>query len=749
MIDQPTDATTVIWLETEQFEHFGGWVNDSQFIDRMGSPYLLANGWGTPVEDAVTIVKVLDSGPYRLWARTRDWDTEHHPGRFQILLNGQAVERTFGCSGQPGWAWEDGGTHELSGPISLALHDLSGYYSRCDVVILTDDLAWTPPEGNDDIEALRVRYGGLSAKIDEPPAYDVVVVGGGLAGCTAAVAAARNGAAVALIQDRPVLGGNASPEILVPPTGVANNGMEGPLDPRETGIIEEYRTPGLQRVTEGKLYAKRLLRWVQLEPNLDLYLNMHVLKSEMLEGDRREIESVLAVDVHTGQRMRFRGTIFIDCSGDSVMGVSAGAEYRQGKEPQSMYGEPWAPETASPHTMGNGLKYYPVDTGREVRYDPPPWAYRFPDCADFGPGRHPQKLGTIQPDGLHIGHQWKLELGGTRDTFVDAEDIRDDLFRLIFGIWDHVKNHCPENAAQAATWDLGWVGHVAGKRETRRLIGDIVLTQNDIGSQALFPDRVAYGAWSVDDHYPEGFFHKGPTGRHFDGADHHYRGVPFSIPFRSLYSRNVDNLMMAGRNHSASHLGMSDTRVMITCAVMGHAAGVGAALCVAKDLSPRGVYQDCIEHLQQQLLKEGAFIIGLRAKDARDAAPRARIGASSECVWDNGGTMAATNVIDGYARAIGEHTHAWSPDPNAPGPHWIELAWDAPVTFNVVHVGFQKVDLAPESFCVEAWQDGWRTVAEVSENRHRRHVLGLDRVTTTRLRVVESDPAGIVDDPRL
>ena len=745
-------ADRVVWLEAEHFADLGGWVNDSQFVDLMGSPYLLANGKGTPVEDATTAAEVPAPGTYRLWARTRDWDTEHHPGPFQILLDGQAADHIFGRSGQPGWIWEDGAVHELSGQVSLALRDLSGYYGRCDVVVLAGDLDWTPPSDLSEIEALRICYGGLSREIDELPAYDVVVVGGGLAGCTAAVAAARNGVSVALIQDRPVLGGNASPEILVPPVGIANIGQEGPLDPRETGIIEEYRTPGRQRVTEGKLYAQRLLRWVRLEPNLDLFLNTHVLKSERPAGDRPEIESVLAVDVRNGQRVRFRGKIFIDCSGDSVMSVSAGAEYRQGKEPRSTYDEPWAPDEPSEHTMGSGLKYYPVDTGQEVRYDPPPWAYRFPDCAGFGPMRHPQKLGTIRPDGLHIQNQWKLELGGTRDTFADAEEIRDDLFRLIYGLWDHIKNHCPENAGEAATWDLGWVGHVAGKRENRRLIGDTVLTQNDIGAQMLFPDRVAYGAWSVDDHYSAGFFHKGPTGRHFDGPRYHHRGVPFSIPFRSLYSRNVDNLMMAGRNISASHLGMSNVRVMITCAVMGHAAGIGAALCVHKDLSPRGVAQDCMEQLQQQLLKEGAYIIGLKADDPRDAAPRARIQASSERVWDSGETMAATNVSNGYARAVEERTNAWSPAPDRPGPHWLELSWEAPVAFNVVHITFQKWELAPKQFAVEVWreerphlrQDGaWQRVAEVTENRHRRHVLGLDRVITTKLRIIEQEPAGI------
>jgi hypothetical protein len=280
-----------------------------------------------------------------------------------------------------------------------------------------------------------------------------------------------------------------------------------------------------------------------------------------------------------------------------------------------------------------------------------------------------------------------------------------------------------------------------------------VLTHMDIMDKTPFEDAVAYGAWVVDDHYSDGFFHDGRFGTHQDSPEDACFGEEFSIPFRSLYSRNVDNLMMAGRNISASHMAMSDTRVMFTCALMGHAAGTGAAMCVHKGLTPRGVYQDCIDQLQQQLLKEGAYIIGLRADDGRDLAPRARVAASSEERWMGGEVMAAAHVVDGYARAAGgrsegARTHAWAPKPGpgALGSHWIALTWEQPVTFNMVHVSFQTAELAPKDFSVEVWQDGgWRTVAEVTENRHRRHVLGLDRVSTARLRVVESEPAGIAE----
>lgn len=740
-------ARDPVWLETERFRDRGGWTNDSQFIDQVGSGYLMAIGLGGPVEDAVNNFGVPAPGRYHLWARTKDWVPEHHPGRFQIVLDGRPVQHAFGESGKAGWQWEDGGVHQLSGRIEIRLHDLTGYYGRCDAIVLSDDLDWTPPADKEAVAQLREQLGGVSREVEDVGRYDVVVIGGGLAGCTAAVAAARNGASTVLIQNRPVLGGNASTEILVPPVGVSPGKYSSryPLDPRETGLVEEYRTAGNQRISEGKLYSERLLRFVSLKPNLDLRLNTHATGVEMQPGTVRRIAAVLATDVNSGKRLRFAGTTFIDCTGDAVIGVAAGAEYRHGKEPKSMHNEPWAPEVASKHTMGNGLKYFARNTGSPQPFVAPPWAFKFPHCDDFTPGRHPRLTKSIE-----FGYQWTIELGGTRDTYADAEEIRDDLLRLIYGLWDHTKNHCPIERDEAAAYKLVWVGHVAGKRENRRLIGDHVLTQNDIIDQTLFPDRVAFGAWIVDDHYSAGFFHKGSFGKHMDDPENACQGVPFSIPFRSLYSRNVANLMMAGRDISASHLALADTRVMLTCAVIGHAAGTGAAFCVRENTTPRGVCENHIGQLQQQLLKEGAHIIGLRADDPRDHARRARVTASSEGAGPGGEPMVAENVINGFARATGEKTNlktnAWGPHPDAPGPHWIELAWDEPLWVNVVHVVFQNAELAPERFAVEAWQDAaWKPLVEVTGNRHRRHVLGLDRIATSKLRVVEWEPAGVCE----
>jgi hypothetical protein len=589
------------------------------------------------------------------------------------------------------------------------------------VLVLTGDLAWQPPASRQDLDRMRQEHGAVSRDAQTKGPYDVVVVGGGLAGCLAAVSSARLGCRTVLIQDRPVLGGNASVEILVPPVGFWLYDKYDPLDPHETGLIEEIRTRGIQTTEDGMVYSGRLERLVKAESNLDLQLCVHATGVEMKETGR--IGAVAGVRVPGGQRLRFPGRVFIDCSGDGVVGVAAGAEHRHGREPRSLHNESMAPEVGDRATMGNSLKYVSRATGSPQPFTAPAWVMPFRRCEDFTPGRHPVLGGDIQ-------WQWMIELGGTRDTYADAEEIRDDLLRLIFGLWDHVKNHCPKCRDRAADHRLAWVGHVAGKRENRRLVGDYILNQNDISRQVLFPDRVAYGGWGTDDHWPDGFFHKGAPAQFSD------KGVAFSIPYRSLYSKNVENLLMAGRNISASHVAMSATRVMLTCAVMGQAVGTAGALCVHRATTPRLVYQKYLSELQQQLLKDGAHLIDLAGNDPRDQARNARVTASSERRRSDGQFMRAAQVIDGYAFASPGKIHAWGPDAGEI-PSWVELAWDRPQSFNTVHVTFLTSAYAPARFAVEGWVAGdWRRLVEVEDNRYRRHVFGLERTTAARLRVV-------------
>lgn len=729
------NAKAIVWIEAEKFENHGGWTNDWQFIDQMGSSYLMAIGYGTPVADAKTTINITKAGRYRLWVRTKDWLPEFHPGKFDIQINGQKSKNTFGKSGKKGWLWEDGGIFMIaSGETTLVLHDLTGYYGRCDVIVLSSDLDWRPPSEKDKISALRKKYSSISQEIKDMGTYDVVVVGGGVAGTLAAVSAARQGAKTALIQNRGELGGNASLEHLIPPVGAVQNQLspaEREYDPRETGIIEEVNLYGGQQyATYGKLWPNRLKRLAEAEPNLDLFLNTHAIDTEM--KNENEILSVVCLDIPLSQRIRFKGKIFIDCTGNGTIGLWAGAEYMFGKESKRMFNETKAPDEPKNHTLPSSLKYWYLPSDEPQPFEAPPWVYSFPSCSDFEPImlRHPLMD--------RIDRQWVIELGGTENIYENAEEVRDDLFRLIYGLWDHMKNHCTDPAnAGAMNMKLAWVGHVLSKRETYRLKGDYVMSERDVTEQPLLEDRVAYGGWGLDDHPSLGFFDETQLN------DHTHRGIWHSIPYRSLYSKNINNLMMAGRNISVTHVALTATRVMLTTGVIGHAAGTAAGMCINKNTTPRGIYQHHLNELQQQLMKEGAYLIDLPNMDTSDLALLAKASASSEL-------QPASNAINGFSRAklpaispnANKKLNAWIPDSTMIGPHRLQLDWERPQKFNVVHVVFQnRGELAPNKFMLEIQKDeNWEMLVDVDNPKaHRRLVLPVEEVSAKALRIVLKD----------
>jgi len=623
-------STDVIWLEAEQFADTGGWVNDPQFVDLMGSPFLLAGGIGTPVEDAVTAARVSAAGGYRLWVRCRDWLPEHSPGTFEVHVNGRASDTTFGAAESDRWQWIDGGLFALErGEVEVRLHDTSGWWARCDAVVLTTE--GKPANGLGRLAELRIRHGGLSEGVERAGRYDLVVVGGGLAGCGTAVAAARHGLKVALIQDRPVLGGNASSEIAVPPGG---DQSREPLDPGETGIIAEL-DPGPRKGGRSDLYEKV----VRAEPNVDLHLNTRATGVRML--DRNTIGSVLVANVRTGERTEFVGALFADCTGDGWVGFWAGADFRQGREGRKEFGEPLAPPKPDKRGMSTSL-YNATIVARAgpADFEGPPWAYNWESPEDFeqksmaavhspgdappgsfddlstGGGRRPSDpLGAVR-------HTWWVELGGMDDRIRDAEMIRDELFRVHVGLWDYAKNHDPKHSEANRNRELVWVNHIAGKRESRRLMGDYILTQRDYAEKTVHPDNVAYGGWSIDIHHPQGFWTAG-------NQYYHAYFQKISIPYRSLYSRNIDNLFMAGRDISVSHVALGGVRVMRTTCLMGQAVGTAAAVARAHEATPRGVYQEHLAELQQTLLRDGCYLMGVPNRDPEDLALGATVTASS------------------------------------------------------------------------------------------------------------------------
>ncbi len=773
MIAPPADA--VIWLEAEQFDSPGGWVNDPQFVGLIGSPYLLANGNGRPVADAATTARVTKPGAHRLWVRCRDWLPEHSPGKFQVLVNGTPSSTTFGAAPSSSWQWIDGGSFDLPrGDIEIRLHDLAGWWGRCDAVVLT-----TGPSPSSDPDALaaeRERHGGVSSTIREHGPYDLVVVGGGIAGCAAAISAARHGCQVALVQDRPILGGNASSEIQV---WMSGDTSDEPLDPRETGIIEQ-----LSRIPSGADRSEHFESIVRSERAIDLFLNSRATGV----GMKRDgvIESVRALDVITGERHEFRGDLFADCTGDGWVGYWSGADCRTGREGRDEFDEPAAPAEADPHSLSSSLTGNTIVKRDEpVEFHAPDWAPTWESCGDFDPGPKATQHSVLHeaPDGFHSLERgkgrhpenanplgaWWLELGGMQDTIADAESIRDQLFLVKLGLWDHVKNHCPELAAEAANLDFVATNHIAGKRESRRLLGDYVLTQRDFADRIIHDDTVTYAGYNIDPHHPQGFWTNGPQAFRL----YHFKA---SVPYRILYSRNVDNLLMAGRNVSATHLALNGVRVMrITCMV-GEVVGTAAAIARAHDSSPRGVYSDHLTQLQQTLLRDGTYLMGVPNQDPLDFALAAAVSASSEATipdpHDTGEpprdapadrvatglpprrmpanvTLSAANTTNGYSRAVHGEPNSWAPDPAAPSPHWLELRFDGPREVDTVHLTFQLREMSARSYRVTV-PDGeaWRAVVDVSENRERRRVHAFGSVTTDRIRLLIDDPSARICEIR-
>ncbi|MBB3113309.1 hypothetical protein FHS18_005421 [Paenibacillus phyllosphaerae] len=442
---------------------------------------------------------------------------------------------------------------------------------------------------------------------------DITVVGGGLSGVCAAVAAARLGRTVSLVHNRPVLGGNSSSEVRVWVCGATAHGTNRYA--RETGIMGEMFVENQYRNPEGNPYLWDLiiLETVRAEPNIRLFLNtdVHEVEADGDEQDRR-IHAVTGWMMGSERRIRYESELFLDCTGDGLIGFLAGAKYRLGREAAHEYGEAWAPETADDITLGSTLLFYTKDAGSPVKFVPPSFAKDITQT--------PIPLKRVIRSGDSGCHYWWIEWGGELDTVHDNERIRDELWSVIYGIWDYIKN---SGQFDAANMTLEWVGSMPGKREYRRFVGDYVLNQNDIIGQRQFEDRIAFGGWSIDLHPPQGMYatESGSKHMHADGIYH--------IPYRSLYSVNVNNLLFAGRNVSATHVAFGTTRVMATCAVMGEAAGTAAALCAEKGLSPRGLYEQELDLLQQTMLRQDASIIGLANADVADLARHASVTASS------------------------------------------------------------------------------------------------------------------------
>ena len=564
-------AACEVLVEAESFAERGGWVVDQQFMDIMGSPYLLAHGMGRPVAPARTQAQFPEPGAYRLWVRTKDWIPEHHPGRFKVVIDGVPAAAVFGRKGK-GWIWQDGGTVEVRGRKAwVELADLTGFEGRCDALYFTTDAKAEPPnEPGKAMDAWRRRLLRLPAVPPSAGGFDAVVVGGGIAGTSAAIAAARMGCKVALVQDRPVLGGNASSEIRVH-TG-------GQVGPNIVGEINAPYNKGAGAMPHPTLrFDQRRHAVVEAEKNITLFLNTHAFRART-EGGR--IASVDGKHVVTAVELRFEAPVFVDCTGDGSIGYWAGAEYRVGREGRRAHDESIAPETPDKMTLGTSLMWGSVAGAEESTFPKVPWGVE------------------VAKDMEAVQGNWTWEYGHYLDTIRDAEEIRDTMFCAIYGAFSNAKNG--KDRAKHAKRQLSHVPYVGGKRESRRLIGDYVLTQGDLQATRQFPDGVATGSWSIDLHYPKDF-KKYP----FRTYAQFNKVKPYPIPFRCLYSINVENLMMAGRDVSVTHVALGSTRVMNTCGQMGVAVGAAAGLCKKHGTTPRGVYKNHLDEMLDILAGRG------------------------------------------------------------------------------------------------------------------------------------------------
>ncbi len=550
---------------------------------------------------------------------------------------------------------------------------------------------------------------------------DVCVVGGGIGGMFTAISAARHGAKVVLMQDRPVLGGNASSEIRMWISGAGTRVR----DLQETGIMEELLLENMHRNPRRNFttWDALLYEMVRFEPNIDLLLNCTCCDAVCENG---HIQSIKGFQLTTYTWHQVEAKIYVDSSGDSILAPLTGAEYRVGREDKKAFNEEFGLEVADSHTMGMSILLQCRETDHAISYTPPAWAYSFPD--DDAMNNKPHDLYAI-----NTNFYW-IELGGMQDSIADTEDVRDELLKIAFGVWDHIKNHGDHGAQN---WDLEWVGFLPGKRESRRYVGDYILTQHDVENCTPFEDTVAYGGWQIDNHLPGGFRMDAKGGAHLQKRR---LSEPYPIPFRSLYSKNIDNLMFAGRNISASHVAFSSTRVMGTIGVIGQAVGTGAAIAVKNGLNPRQVCAQKIEEIQNTLMEDDCFLPGLRRKisplaqsakltcDYGDCS--ALINGLDRRIWgcDNGYfgktnkavtyTFDAPTHVEGFRLVLDSDLNREFVEGNPNGLNTSSVMF-YPMSHNQTTFGFPKCLI--KHYKIEAQDENgvWSTVYETADNHQR------------------------------
>jgi hypothetical protein len=710
-------------------------------MDAMGSPYLLAHGLGRPVNDAVTTVQFPVVGRYRIFVRTMDWvarwKASGAPGRFQVFINNElpSQRQLWGDEGAE-WHWQQGGEVEIKDlHVTIRLHDLTGFEGRCDALLFTTDSQLVPPNRDPEMAAFRRNLLGFPENPELVRAVDLAVAGGGMAGTCAAIAAARLGLQVALIQDRPVLGGNNSSEVRVWLQGARN---KEPW-PRVGDVVAELEPARRAHYgpsnTEDLYEDQKKLDVVRAEPNVRLILDHRVNGMDMKDG---RIQAIVAQDTKTGRRIRVEARWYADCTGDGALGFLAGADF----------------DMTSQGHMGPCNLWNVKETAAESAFPRCPWALDL-SSKPF-PGR--QKADILQLGG------WYWESGFDRDPIADMEYIRDWNFRAMYGAWDAIKN--VDKALPRH--QLNWAAHILGKRESRRLLGDLILCLDDLKQSRQYPDGCVPTGWKVDLHLPDPRYEAGFEGDAFiSKAEFGTYAMPYWVPYRCLYSRNIPNLFMAGRDISVSHEALGAVRVMRTGGCMGEIVGMAASVCRKYQVDPRAVYAHYLKDLQDIMRRgvgknpganpfyenqgEPASPVKTAPADATPTAPAwiesvgANLAPSARIsVYDN-------NISNKYPLALlndgkintRDNSQRWLGNPAL--PLWIEFSWDKPQKISAARIvsGYRHAGGGLDALLVDfQWQyfDGnnWRDIlgAQVKNNNRIDWSMKFLPITASRVRLV-------------
>jgi hypothetical protein len=565
-----------ILVEAESFSSKGGWVVDPQFVEQMGSPYLMAHGMGVAVDDASTQIEITKTGKYHFWVRTKNWvpGPWSSPGTFKLMIDDQVVQEKLGQGDE--WGWEYCGSLEVSaGAIRISLIDESGFNGRCDAIWLSKSPD-SPPNESDSLSYWRTQVSDLNSKPKQTQHFDLVVVGGGIAGCAAAISAAENGLNVALVHDRPVLGGNASSEIRV-----HTEGIYGKFE-RILKMLDTRHYPNGS--PEAALDQEKRDANVKKYQNIHLFLNWRAFSAETAGN---KILAVYARQTSTGEKIRLEAPLFTDCTGDGWIGYWSGAEFFYGRESVDTYdegwdkfGEVWSPQVGDNAVMGASVLWRTFVDSQQYDFPEVPWAMEVANG-------YAAKNGT-----------WNWEfISKDHHQINDGEKIRDHMLKAIFGSFYNVKQN-PDNQ----NLRLEWMSYLLGKRESRRIVGDHIYTFNDARNNIEFPDSVVVEIRSVDVHYPQNVYDAEKPD--FLTEAMYYNAGRYHIPYRSLYSKDIENLFMAGRCFSCSHIGLGGPRVMLTTGQMGAAVGIAAALCQKHKVHPRDIYTDHLDEYWELILAQ-------------------------------------------------------------------------------------------------------------------------------------------------